>query len=69
MSKKEYNMENKSNINSAMYNCRKKITDPAELKKIDERINNPYILTGKDLAYAFFQVMGIDIDYDEIFAD
>jgi len=31
------------------YACRRKITDPYELKKIDERINDPNILTGKEL--------------------
>lgn len=56
-----------SNKDNVEYNCRKRITDPLELKKIEERINNPYILTGKDRAYAFFQMMGMDVEYDEIF--
>lgn len=56
-----------SENNRVEYNCRKRITDPAELKKIDDMINNPYILTGKDLAYAFYQLMGVDVDYDELF--
>ena len=58
-----------SNTGSTEYNCRKRITDHSELKKIDERINNPYVLTGKDLAFAFYQMMGMDVDCDEIFAD
>ena len=35
------------------YACRRKITDPCELKKIDERINDPNILTGKEAMIAF----------------
>ncbi len=68
LSRKEYStMTTLSKSNQAEYNCRKRITDPMELKKIDDRINNPYILTGKDRAYAFYQLMGVDVEYDEIF--
>ena len=49
------------------YACRRKITDPYELRKIDERINDPNILTGKEAMVAFFEMMGMDSDLSEIF--
>ena len=49
------------------YACRRKITDPCELKKIDERINDPNILTGKEAMIALFEMMGMDSDLSEIF--
>jgi len=70
LSKKEYmTIDIKSNIQTAEYNCVKKICDPEELIKIDERNANPNILTGKDAVYAFYKLMGLEIEYDEIFAD
>ena len=50
--------------NGAEYSCRKKPTTPEEIKKIDERINDPYILSGKDKLRAFHQWMGWDFDED-----
>lgn len=49
------------------YACRRKITDPYEFKKIDERINDPNILTGKEAMIALFEMMGMDSDLSEIF--
>lgn len=49
------------------YSCRRKITDPYELKMIDERINDPNILSGKEALIAFFEMMGMDSDLSEIF--
>ena len=61
-------INNPKNV-SAKYNCLKKIQDPEELKKAQERISNPNIITGKDAIYAFYQMMGMEIDYNDIFAD
>ena len=70
LTKLEYKtMPINSNDNVAQYNCLKKIDDPKILEKIDERNANPNILTGKDAVYALYQLMGIEIEYDEIFAD
>lgn len=46
------------------YSCRKKPTTPEEIRKIDERIADPYTLTGKDKLRAYHQWMGLDFDED-----
>ncbi len=48
----------------AHYSCRKKPTTPEELRKIDERIADPYTLTGKDRLRAYYEWMGLDFDED-----
>ena len=58
-----------TNRYSAEYHCRKRITNPEEFKKAEERIANPNILTGKDAVFALYQIMGMKIDYDSIFED
>ena len=50
--------------NESQYSCRKKPTTPEEIKKIDERIADPYTLSGKDKLRAFHQWMGLDFDED-----
>lgn len=50
--------------NDAQYSCRKKPKTPEEIKKIDERIADPYTLSGKDKLRAFHQWMGLDFDED-----
>lgn len=62
-------MDNNTNIHIADYNCVKKIWDPEEFRKADERNADPNMLTGKDAVYALYQLMGMEIEYDEIFAD
>jgi hypothetical protein len=53
----------------AQYNCRKRITNPETLEFLREFESNPYTPTGKELMYRFYQSIGMDVDYDEIFAD
>lgn len=60
-------MSTKSNYPKAQYNCLKRIYDPEEFRKADERNANPNILTGKDAIYALYQLMGMEIEYDDIF--
>ena len=68
LTKLEYGiMGNNSKI--ATYACRKRITDPAVIKFAREFENNPFTPTGKDIMYAFYKSVGMDVDYDEIFAD
>ncbi|WP_298521545.1 Ig-like domain-containing protein [uncultured Methanobrevibacter sp.] len=43
--------------------------NPEEFRKADERNANPNILTGKDAVYTLYQLLGMEIEYDEIFAD
>lgn len=59
----------KSDNMQAEYNCLKRINDPEEFKKAEERIQNPNVITGKDAVYLVYRLMGMEIDYDEIFAD
>lgn len=53
----------------AEYNCRKRITDPEEIRLARERERDPNILSGKDRIYALYKMMEMEIEYDEIFAD
>lgn len=57
------------NSETADYGCRKRITDPEVIKFARDFENNPFTPTGRDIMYAFYQKMGMDVDYDEIFAD
>lgn len=60
-------MEN--NRNTAEYTSFNKITDPETLKILKRFANDPLMPSGKDLMYDLYQRMGIDVDYDEIFAE
>ena len=51
---------------TAIYNCKKRITDPEEIKKIRDGAKDPNRLHGKDAVYALYQMMGMEIDYDTI---
>ena len=45
------------------YSCRKKPT-PEEHRKIQERINDPHVLTGIDKLRAFYEWRGLEFDED-----
>jgi len=63
LTKKEYITMPIESINqTARYNCRKKITDPEEIRKIEERIADPYTLTGIDKLRVFHEMMGLEFD-------
>ena len=62
-------MKSEPNNHTAEYYCREKITDPHAFRLALERERNPNILSGKDRVYALYQMMGMKIDYGEIFAD
>jgi hypothetical protein len=53
---------------TATYNCHERITDPEAIKIAKELENDPNTLTAKELMYALYQTLGMDVDYDEIFA-
>ncbi|MBQ9160432.1 MAG: hypothetical protein IJ122_03800 [Methanobrevibacter sp.] len=57
------------NSETIQYGCKKWITDPEEIRLAREREADPNILSGKDRIYAFYQMMGMEVNYDEIFAD
>lgn len=68
LTKKEYIVMD-SNLKTAEYNCRKWITDPEEIRLAREREANPNVLSGKDKLYALYQMLGMEVDYDDIFAE
>ena len=45
----------------------KRISDPEVMRIARERERDPNIISGKDMVYAFYQLMGMEIDYDDIF--
>ena len=53
----------------AEYSCKKRITDPEIFKEAQERMDDSNIITGKEGVYCLFEMMGIPIEWDEIFAD
>lgn len=46
----------------AAYSCRKKPTTPGERKKIRDRVDDPYTLTGIDKLRAFYEWQGLEFD-------
>ena len=58
-----------NNEKTAVYQCRERITNPEVLKFARDFENCPYTPSAKDMMYAFYQSIGVDIEYDEIFAD
>lgn len=51
-----------TNEKFANFSCRKKPRTPEELRIIDERIADPYTLSGIDRLRAFHQMMGLEFD-------
>ena len=68
LTKKEY-VTMDTNSKTVTYNCRKRITDPEAIRIARELENDPNSLTAKELMYALYQTLGMDVDYDEIFAE
>lgn len=53
----------------ADYKCRKHITDPETIRLLKEFENSPYTPSAKEMMYDFYQKVGMDVEWDEIFAD
>ena len=69
LTKKEYvNME-ELGIETAEYTAFRKDMDTAIIRLARERERNPTLLSGKDRIYAAYKMMGMEIDYDEIFPE
>ncbi|WP_407393356.1 hypothetical protein [Methanobrevibacter sp.] len=58
-----------TNSKTAVYNCRKRITDPEAIRIARELENDPNTLTAKELMYALYKTLGMDVEYDGIFAE
>ncbi len=56
-------------VKTASYVCRKRITDPEAIRIAREKENDPATLSAKELAYCFYKSIGMDVDYNRIFAD
>lgn len=46
------------------YSCMRKPSTPEEIREIQERIADPYTLTGKDRLKAFYELKGLEFDED-----
>lgn len=52
-----------------MYSGRKRITNPEVIKFVGEFEKNPFTPTGKDIMNNFYECVGMDVMYGEIFTD
>lgn len=66
--KKEY-ITMSDNLKTIEFGHFKRVTDPEEIRLARERELDPNVLSGKDRIYAIYKTMGMEIDYDDIFAD
>lgn len=58
-----------SDENVIRFSCLRKVSDPEVIRIAREYENNPATLSGKEGVYSFFKMMGMDVEYDEIFQD
>ena len=66
--KKEYaSMDN--NLKTAEFECLKRISGPDAIRLAREFEKCPFTPTAKEILYNYYQSIGVDVDYDEIFAD
>lgn len=71
LTKKRYvNMKTKPNTQVSEYGCLKKdIINAETIRLARERERDPNILSGKDRVYVLYQMVGMEIDYDDIFPE
>lgn len=66
--KKEYaSVDN--NLKTAEFECLKRISCPDAIRLAREFEKCPFTPTAKEILYNYYQSIGVDVDYDEIFAD
>ena len=53
------------NSNVITFLCTRKPTTPEEIRAIEERIADPYTLTGKDKLRAFYEMKGLKFDEEK----
>ena len=66
---KEYVTMNEDNIQTAAYTAFRKIIDPEAIRLAFERERDSTRLSSKEMIYGFYRLVGMEIDYDEIFVD
>lgn len=47
---------------AVIYSCTKIPSTPEEIKEIEDRIADPYTLTGKDKLRALYEMQGLEFD-------
>ena len=67
LTKKEY-VTLDTNSKTATFNCRKR-PDSEAIRIAREMENDPNTPSAKEMMYALYQTLGVDVDYDEIFAE
>ena len=50
------------NTGAVTYSCTKIPSSPEEIKEIEDRIADPYTLTGKDRLRALYEMQGLEFD-------
>lgn len=68
LQKKEYTIMD-TNLKTAEYTSLKRITSPDAIKLAREFEKCPFTPTAKEILYNYYQSIGVEIDYDEIFSD
>ena len=58
-----------SETHIARFGCRRWITDPEAIRLAREYENDPNTPSAKETLHAFYKMMGMEIELDEIFAD
>ncbi|WP_407381771.1 hypothetical protein [Methanobrevibacter sp.] len=58
-----------NNRKTAIYHCRKRITNPKVHRFARAFESCPYTPSAKDIMYNFYRSEGMDVKYDEIFDD
>ena len=68
LTKKEHTIMD-TNLKTAEYTSLKRITHPDAIKLAREFEKCPFTPTAKEILYNYYQSIGVEIDYNEIFAD
>lgn len=59
----------KNNLKTAEYECLKRISSKDAIRLAREFEKCPFTPTAKEILYNYYQSIGTDIDFDEIFKD
>ena len=58
-----------TNLKTVEYSCLKRISGPDAIRLAREFEKCPFTPTAKEILYNYYQSIGVEIEYDEIFAD
>lgn len=57
------------NLKTAEYACLKRISGPDAIRLTMEFEKCPFTPTAKEILYSYYQSIGVEIDYNDIFAE